>query len=205
MTLKVANIGDSKCMLIRFSQNENSKILLKTEEQQHNFNAPYQLANLPANIENASKHKFWKDKVSDAVLYQCNVQEGDIVINATDGLFDNLYPKEIIKIVDVFMTECLATSSRDSILSMSAKSNLPDIDRRLLAMMTKKNAKRLAKELVKEAYRKSKSGTCLTPFGDRFDRSKMKKNNELLRWKGGKPDDICVIVGFVRLADVTSH
>ena len=56
--------------------------------------------------------------------------------------------------------------------------------------MTKKNAKRLAKELVKEAYRKSKSKTCFTPFGDKFDKTLIKKDNEILKWKGGKPDDI---------------
>jgi hypothetical protein len=70
--------------------------------------------------------------------------------------------------------------------------------------MTKKNAKRLAKELVKEAYRKSKSRACFTPFGDKFDKTHLKKDNELLRWKGGKPDDICVVVGFVKHASSSS-
>jgi hypothetical protein len=62
-------------MLIRFSSNERkSQILLKTQEQQHNFNAPYQLAKVPDNLkslkiggqgDNDSKRKFWKDKISD--------------------------------------------------------------------------------------------------------------------------------------------
>jgi len=50
-TLKIANIGDSTWMLIRYIPGDKSHIILKTEEQQHNFNAPYQLANLPSNID----------------------------------------------------------------------------------------------------------------------------------------------------------
>ena len=109
--LKVANLGDSTWILVRYSFSENkSKVLLKTEEQQHNFNAPYQLSNLPENLksvgifdsEYSTKPKFWKDKPSDSVLYQWKVEEGDIVIWATDGLFDNLFINEILNIVDVF-------------------------------------------------------------------------------------------------------
>ena len=98
--LKVANLGDSTWILIRYLFSENkSKILLKTEEQQHSFNAPYQLSKLPENLksgdifgsEYSAKPKFWSDKPSDSVLYQWKVEEGDIVIWATDGLFDNLF------------------------------------------------------------------------------------------------------------------
>lgn len=211
-TFKVANLGDSTCMLIRFNaETKMSKIILKTDEQQHNFNAPYQLAKIPDNLkdfkistpcQNDSKKKFWKDKISDWCLYQCEVREGDIVIWATDGLFDNLYSKEIIRIVDVFMSECMSLSSKSSSLpSHKTFSDTPESNHTPNILMTKKNAKRLAKELVKEAYRKSKSKTCFTPFGDKFDKTLIKKDNEILKWKGGKPDDICAVVGFVKSAD----
>jgi serine/threonine protein phosphatase PrpC len=32
-------------------------------------------------------------------VYHVNLEEGDVVIAATDGLFDNLYEKEIVSIV----------------------------------------------------------------------------------------------------------
>mmetsp|Transcript_18139 Transcript_18139/g.16048 ORF Transcript_18139/g.16048 Transcript_18139/m.16048 type:complete len:103 (-) Transcript_18139:357-665(-) len=102
-------------MVLRFNEGMKSpKILLKTEEQQHNFNAPFQLANIPENLRSSRasnnknqevKKKFWKDKASDAVLYQTSIREGDIIINGSDGLFDNLYPKEIINIIEVFFNE----------------------------------------------------------------------------------------------------
>jgi serine/threonine protein phosphatase PrpC len=211
-TFKVANLGDSTCMLIRFNtETKMSKIILKTDEQQHNFNAPYQLAKIPDNLkdfkisaqwQSDSKKKFWRDKISDSCLYQWEVREGDIVLWATDGLFDNLYSKEIIRIVDVFMSECMTLSAKsNSLPSHQTFSETPEFDHSQNILMTKKNAKRLAKELVKEAYRKSKSKTCFTPFGDKFDKTLIKKNKEILKWKGGKPDDICAVVGFVKSAD----
>ena len=113
--LKIANLGDSRWMLIRYSFiNNKSQVLLKTEEQQHSFNAPYQLANIPEDLSNSkagsknerSNVKFWKDKVADSIHYQWKVKEGDIVLLATDGLFDNLYISDILQIIDLFMTEC---------------------------------------------------------------------------------------------------
>jgi serine/threonine protein phosphatase PrpC len=209
--LKIANIGDSTLVIIRFFPDQKSwKILLKTEEQQHNFNAPFQLANIPSNLrsmrENAGNHstkrKFWKDKVSDSVLYQTNVREGDILIAGTDGLFDNLYAKEIVNIVEIFMSECLTGSSEGSLQSIPTDGNSQGFTKRQIKLMTRKNAKKLAQELVKEAYRKSKSRTCFTPFADKFDKTGVQKDKEFLKWKGGKPDDIWAVVGFIKISEI---
>ena len=207
--LRIANLGDSTWILIRYSFSENkSKVLLKTEEQQHNFNAPYQLSNLPENLksgsifgsEYSSKPRFWSDKPSDSVLYQWKVDEGDIVIWATDGLFDNLFVNEILKIVDIFMSELTSSTSITSFQSFQSYINSSSQQLKE-EMMAPKNARRLAKELVKEAYKKSRSRNCFTPFGEKFDKSNITKNNELLRWKGGKPDDICAVVGFIKISE----
>lgn len=207
-TVKIANIGDSTMMIVRFNFGmKSSRILLKTEEQQHNFNAPFQLANIPDNLKPLGqsgnshsewKRKFWKDKVSDAVLYQTCVKEGDIIIGGTDGLFDNLYPKEITNIIDIFFSECLLSSSDNSLESGNTFENTPQFTAEHRDLLTKENAKSLAHELVKEARRKSKNKSWLTPFAERFDKTKSKKGNEILTWRGGKPDDICAVVGFVK-------
>lgn len=120
-------------------------------------------------------------------------------------MFDNLFTKEILKIVDVFMTECLSTSPEGSNNSINTNSNTPEFQKKQLDLMTKKNAKRLAKELLKQAYRKSRSQKSVTPFGLKFDKTNMKKDNNLLRWKGGKPDDICVVVGFIKSMDLSRY
>lgn len=183
-------------LVIRYNIDlKTSKVMLRTGEQQHNFNAPFQLANIPHGLKPTSdgaedtKRKFWKDKVSDSVIYQTNIQEGDIIIGGTDGLFDNLYSHEIINIIDVFMNDCLASSSEDSLPSVNTHSLTPVLSQSHLAMLTKRNAKLLAHDLVREAKRKSKSKGCSTPFADRFNKSKIKKDQNLV-WKGGKPDDI---------------
>ena len=204
--LKVANLGDSTWILVRYSFSENkSKVLLKTEEQHHNFNAPYQLSNLPENLksvgifdsEYSAKPKFWKDKPSDSVLYQSKVEEGDIVICATDGLFDNLFINEILNIVDVFISELISSSSIPSLYCLHNYSK--GISQELRnEWMTLKNAKRLAKVLVQEAYRKSRSQVCFTPFGKKFSKLKIMKDKEILRWNGGKLDDIWAVVGFIK-------
>lgn len=205
--LKVANLGDSTCMLIRFSSFENkSQILLKTEEQQHSFNAPFQLANIPetlmikksGSMSEDKSTRFWNDNAEDSILYQCKVKEGDIVLLATDGLFDNLFADEILQIIDNFMSELLECKSTYSTDSLRTSSNTPETYLTGKSMLNQKNAKKLAKNLVNEAYRKSKSHAWSTPFGEKFNNSNMKRNNEALRWNGGKPDDICAVIGFIQ-------
>lgn len=44
--LKISNIGDSGFLLVRFKNGE-PYVPLKSKEQQHGFNTPYQLTILP--------------------------------------------------------------------------------------------------------------------------------------------------------------
>ncbi|XP_057755961.1 probable protein phosphatase 2C 55 [Arachis stenosperma] len=75
------NVGDSGFMIFR-----NNKLLYRSMIQQHRFNRPYQLGN---------------DKRSDtpksAQEYRLKVQDGDIVILGSDGLWDNVFVSEIEK------------------------------------------------------------------------------------------------------------
>lgn len=137
--------------------------------------------------EDDSKLKFWKDKVRDSALYQTSIRDGDIVIVGTDGLFDNLFTDEILNIIDSVKLTKKDESEEDS--------ESPTLSRK---HFTKHNAQKLAKALVKEAERKSKSKLSLTPFAKKFNKVNLKQENGVLKWKGGKPDDICVVVGFIK-------
>ena len=53
--------------------------IYKTREQQHAFNFPYQLGTGS------------KDSAMDAIFDQVLIQEGDVVLLASDGLWDNLF------------------------------------------------------------------------------------------------------------------
>ncbi|XP_019171469.1 PREDICTED: probable protein phosphatase 2C 71 isoform X2 [Ipomoea nil] len=77
----VANIGDSGFMIIR-----NGVIYKKSSPMLHEFNFPMQ-------IESG-------DDPSQVVEeYRIELDEGDIVVTGTDGLFDNLYAQEIASII----------------------------------------------------------------------------------------------------------
>ncbi|KAI9320410.1 phosphatase 2C-like domain-containing protein [Dichotomocladium elegans] len=78
--LRVANLGDCGVSIIR--QND---YVFRSEEQQHSFNFPYQLGTASF------------DYPADAQQFSVKIQDGDILIVATDGLYDNLYDDEILE------------------------------------------------------------------------------------------------------------
>jgi serine/threonine protein phosphatase PrpC len=55
------------------------KCIYKTFEQQHSFNFPFQLGTGS------------RDSPLDAVTDELTVQEGDILIMGTDGIWDNVF------------------------------------------------------------------------------------------------------------------
>jgi len=136
--MKAGNIGDSGALLLR-----QGKSAFRTREQQVEFNMPYQIG---------TGSDLTPDTHGD--LDKVALAEGDWIIVASDGLFDNLENDEIIKVL---------------------KKAPPDDAARLLSEKT-----------FKLSQDKSKS----SPFA-----KDAKKHG--LKWAGGKPDDITVIVGFV--------
>ncbi|KAH6554851.1 hypothetical protein KP509_1Z301900 [Ceratopteris richardii] len=79
-TLHIANIGDSGFIVVR-----DGKVLTKSKPMQHGFNFPYQIG-----IDG--------DDPYDAEAVK--VASGDVVVLATDGVFDNLYEREIVDLVN---------------------------------------------------------------------------------------------------------
>ncbi|KAI8895586.1 phosphatase 2C-like domain-containing protein [Globomyces pollinis-pini] len=80
--LRIANIGDCGIMIIRGGES-----IFRNEEQQHSFNFPFQLGTVS------------RDSPNDTQCYNLKIQEGDIVILGSDGLFDNVFDEEIVDIV----------------------------------------------------------------------------------------------------------
>ncbi len=53
------------------------------------------------NLQRAMKERtFFQDKPEDSDIYQMRVREGDLLLLATDGVFDNLFEEEILAIVN---------------------------------------------------------------------------------------------------------
>ena len=81
--LHIANLGDSGLALLRGGQ-----LLFKSPPQQHQFNFPYQIGAYRGG-----------DSPLDAQLYKAAMSPGDVLVVATDGLWDNVFPEEVTSIV----------------------------------------------------------------------------------------------------------
>lgn len=87
-TLHSANLGDSGFMVLR-----NGKVLHRSDEQLHGFNTPYQLTVAPE----PGMDCILCDSPQQAVTSHINVQQGDLVLLATDGLFDNVPESMLVR------------------------------------------------------------------------------------------------------------
>lgn len=85
--LHSANLGDSGFVIIR-----NNKIVFRSQEQYHYFNAPFQLALLPSMID----ENLFNDKPQSAAVSSFQLLEGDFIVLATDGLWDNLSESHLL-------------------------------------------------------------------------------------------------------------
>ncbi|KAM1729721.1 hypothetical protein ACFX12_020070 [Malus domestica] len=115
--LHVANIGNSGFIIIR-----NGAVFQKSSPMVHEFN-------FPVRVERG-------DDPSELIeKYRIDLDEGDVVVTSTDGLFDNLYEQEITSIVlkslqtgmelqDI--AELLATSAQELGRSKSTRSPFAD-------------------------------------------------------------------------------
>ncbi|XP_022096292.1 protein phosphatase PTC7 homolog [Acanthaster planci] len=93
-TLHSANLGDSGFLVVR-----GGKVVHRSEEQQHYFNTPFQLSIAPPGL-----NTILSDSPESASSSSVPIKVGDVILMATDGLFDNmpesLILKEISKIKD---------------------------------------------------------------------------------------------------------
>lgn len=78
--LKIANVGDCGLRVIRKGQ-----IVFSTCPQEHYFDCPYQLSS-----------EVVSQTYLDAVVSCVNLIEGDITVMGSDGLFDNVFDREIV-------------------------------------------------------------------------------------------------------------
>ena len=88
---KGIHLGDSGVMIIRKDQ-----VVFQTNPLQSRFNYPYQLG---------AGHQ----TPADADLWQFGLKPNDWIIVGSDGLFDNLYPKEIVEILETAVNSTNAT------------------------------------------------------------------------------------------------
>eukprot|EP00210_Caulerpa_lentillifera_P004292 g4095.t1 len=163
--LDIANVGDSELRLLR-----NGKIIFSTKPQEHEFNYPYQLTCLDY-LEG--------DKALDADGYKVHVEEGDVIIMGSDGIFDNIWDEGLEEIVEATLVR------------------LPD--RSECSAMAMANAISLA------AHRNALNPEFYSPWTDGATRAagqttmvdRLVFENTHNPYMGGKMDDCTTIVAFV--------
>lgn len=88
--LHTANLGDSGFVVVR-----ENKIVHRSREQQHYFNSPFQMAILP-NMSSGEPTHLFNDSPELAEVSSFELCEGDFIVIATDGLWDNLKESTVL-------------------------------------------------------------------------------------------------------------
>ena len=65
----------------------------RSHEQQHYFNTPFQLSLPPSNMAT----EVLSDAPEAADRYEFSVEDGDVILMATDGVFDNVPDSVLVK------------------------------------------------------------------------------------------------------------
>ncbi|KAG0188346.1 hypothetical protein DFQ28_004972 [Apophysomyces sp. BC1034] len=156
--LRIANLGDCGISVIR-----HNSYVFRSEEQQHSFNFPYQLGTSSP------------DRPTDAQAFNVKVEKGDIIILGSDGLYDNLFDKEILHIVRSHVSAYIVPGSDNR------PPRLLNFDPQRLSEALASRAKSVSED---KCYADS-------PFQTRA-------TNEGIYYQGGKADDISVIVAVVK-------
>lgn len=95
--VELANLGDSGSVLLR-----RAAVHTYSTPQTHGFNTPYQLSIIPPRMRaqaNIFGGAFLEDFPRDAAVTNVTMQHGDVLMLASDGVFDNLNNQDILKIV----------------------------------------------------------------------------------------------------------
>jgi len=86
--LYIANLGDSGVIVLRHKHG----VVFRTNEQEHYLGCPYQLG-----------HFEGADTAAAAQVSNLKLARGDLVVVASDGMFDNLNETEIEKVAHPYM------------------------------------------------------------------------------------------------------
>lgn len=183
--IKIANLGDCMAMLVR-----GRDIVWRSEEMWWSFNTPVQLGPV------SPSHP------KDAQVFDLPVRADDILILASDGLSDNLWDEEVLEEV-MRVRELLLVHPRGAEDSgvgvhLLARRSFAGMLSEALCSRARRVAERGHKPMQAEAAKLfgSTGEECCdeVPFARRA-------REEGKKFKGGKVDDISVLVAVVSPVD----
>lgn len=192
--IHTANIGDSGFLVVRYG-----KVVHRSHEQQHYFNAPFQLS-LPLNDESS---RFLSDSPDTAETTSFEVQEGDLIIVATDGLFDNMPTNLIENTLKNLQNEYygniddenISTNNISDDVKTDSKNFEADEDEsekiRRFLKLTAQSLQQACNAIAFQARQLAMDMNHMSPFAQKA------QENGIHDFKGGKPDDITLILALV--------
>ncbi|KAF3919797.1 hypothetical protein ABW20_dc0109193 [Dactylellina cionopaga] len=183
-TLEAANLGDSGFVILR-----GGRVHHTSQPQTHAFNTPFQLSVLqPEVIEQARKFGGpipISDRPRDAHVDIHDLQHGDVIVFATDGLWDNLSAQDVLRLVSNEMVAAggWVETADSGIQSGPNLSILVDED------MEKPSVQSI---IAKKVASKAKDMSVNTKIDGPFAKE-VRRYFPGEVYHGGKRDDICVL------------
>ncbi|KAI1817726.1 protein serine/threonine phosphatase 2C [Poronia punctata] len=188
--LEVANLGDSGFVHLRLNA-----VHSYSEPQTHAFNTPYQLSIVPPSML-ARAAAFGGaqlcDYPKDADVTQHRLKHGDILVLASDGVWDNLFNQDILRIASRLMKGIGAWKTSDGgirVVDNLGRFTEPQDDSPQRPVTLQST---LAAEITAAAKAASTNQRLDGPFAKEVQKYYPQEN-----WHGGKIDDICVVVVVV--------
>jgi protein phosphatase PTC7 len=120
------------------------------------------------------------------------VRHGDVLVFATDGVWDNLSPQDALGIVSRQMVDLGAWVERDGAIEVGQ-----DLAKLVQAGSTQKAGKGSLQAKVAVAIAKEAKETGLNTRRDGPFAKEVQKAYPGENWHGGKPDDIAAVVAIV--------
>mmetsp|Transcript_33569 Transcript_33569/g.99949 ORF Transcript_33569/g.99949 Transcript_33569/m.99949 type:complete len:728 (-) Transcript_33569:879-3062(-) len=195
--MHIANLGDSGVRLIR-----GGRIVFASTAQQHMFNMPFQLSH-PSIIESP-------DDADCAEVTLHDMQPGDIVILATDGLYDNVFDVEIAEVVaDALAARARARAFDPEHAERRGGAGGGDANDVALggdgaggaaAKLDSEDAEHVAKAIAHTAHTYAQNPYRKTPWSVSAAETGMPWARFFVKG-GGKMDDVTVVVAFVQEVD----
>ncbi|MBA7493808.1 hypothetical protein ES702_04373 [subsurface metagenome] len=188
--IRTANLGDSGFVLLRLGTVHQYSM-----PQTHAFNTPFQMSKTPPEIMTQAAifgGLPLNDSPDRADLADNQLQDGDVVVFATDGVWDNLSAQDVLNIVSQVMRDRGAWEKTDDKgivvkdqISTLVNSDQPPVDgKRQWSLQSV-----IASHIVGEAKIASQDRKRDGPFAKAVQRE-----YPMERWHGGKVDDITALV-----------
>lgn len=188
-TMEVANLGDSGFVILRLNG-----VHTASEPQTHAFNTPFQLSVVPPSMLLRAATfggGLLIDQPRDADVTRHKLKHGDVVVFGSDGLWDNLFNQDILRLVSSTMQKLGAWKGTDAGVQVAEDltpfTKLDSDDKPIFTLQSF-----IATHIVSAAKSASMNAKLDGPFA-----KEVKKYYPQDAWHGGKEDDICVVVVLV--------